>query len=66
MHLDDHVNIELLKVGDSKLEKIDMLQEVTKKIEGHTLCALGDVTVWRYKVSSGISNHRLRRGSKRS
>ena len=34
--------MERLKVGNAKLEEIDMLQEVTKQIEGHTICALGD------------------------
>ncbi|ONM25635.1 NADH dehydrogenase [ubiquinone] flavoprotein 1 mitochondrial [Zea mays] len=37
---------ERLKVGDAKLEEIDMLQEVTKQIEGHTICALGDAAAW--------------------
>ncbi|ONM60158.1 NADH dehydrogenase [ubiquinone] flavoprotein 1 mitochondrial [Zea mays] len=37
---------ERLKVGDAKLEEIDMLHEVTKQIEGHTICALGDAAAW--------------------
>ncbi|KAL3728710.1 hypothetical protein ACJRO7_033314 [Eucalyptus globulus] len=31
--------MEKLKVGNAKLEESDMLQEVTKRIEGHTICA---------------------------
>ncbi|GKC87537.1 NADH dehydrogenase [ubiquinone] flavoprotein 1, mitochondrial, partial [Tanacetum coccineum] len=31
-----------MKVYNAKLEEIDMLQEVSKQIEGHTICALGD------------------------
>ncbi|XP_070046867.1 NADH dehydrogenase [ubiquinone] flavoprotein 1, mitochondrial-like [Nicotiana tomentosiformis] len=27
-------------------KKIDMLQEVTKQIEGHTICAWGDAAAW--------------------
>ncbi|KAJ0095878.1 hypothetical protein Patl1_16904 [Pistacia atlantica] len=38
--------MERLKVGDAMLEEIDMLQEVTKQIEGHTICALGDAAAW--------------------
>ena len=28
------------------LEEIDMLQQVTKQVEGHTICALGDAAAW--------------------
>ena len=28
------------------LEEIDMLQEVTNQVEGHTICALGDAAAW--------------------
>uniref|UniRef100_A0A803M6S1 NADH dehydrogenase [ubiquinone] flavoprotein 1, mitochondrial n=2 Tax=Chenopodium quinoa TaxID=63459 RepID=A0A803M6S1_CHEQI len=38
--------MERLKVGNAKLEEIDMLQELTKQIEGHTICALGDAAAW--------------------
>ncbi|KAG0629000.1 hypothetical protein M758_1G069400 [Ceratodon purpureus] len=38
--------MERLKVGNAKLEEIDMLQEITKQIEGHTICALGDAAAW--------------------
>ena len=29
-----------------ELEEIDMLFEVTKQVEGHTICALGDAAAW--------------------
>jgi NADH:ubiquinone oxidoreductase subunit F (NADH-binding) len=29
-----------------RLEEIDMLWELTKQIEGHTICALGDAAAW--------------------
>ena len=32
--------------GDAKVAEIDLLQEVTKEIEGHTICALGDAAAW--------------------
>jgi NADH-quinone oxidoreductase subunit F len=32
--------------GDSRSAEIDLLQEVTKQIEGHTICALGDAAAW--------------------
>ncbi|MCB1530162.1 MAG: NADH-quinone oxidoreductase subunit NuoF [Rhodospirillales bacterium] len=32
--------------GNATLEEIDMLLEVTKEIEGHTICALGDAAAW--------------------
>jgi len=35
-----------LKTGDARVEEIDMLQEITKQIEGHTICALGDAAAW--------------------
>ncbi|XP_047334232.1 NADH dehydrogenase [ubiquinone] flavoprotein 1, mitochondrial-like [Impatiens glandulifera] len=38
--------MERMKIGDAKVEEIDMLQELTKQIEGHTICALGDAAAW--------------------
>ncbi len=32
--------------GNARVEEIDMLFEVTKQIEGHTICALGDAAAW--------------------
>ena len=32
--------------GDATVEEIDTLLEVTKEIEGHTICALGDAAAW--------------------
>jgi NADH-quinone oxidoreductase subunit F len=32
--------------GDAEPEEIDMLLDVTKQIEGHTICALGDAAAW--------------------
>jgi len=35
-----------MQKGDSDIREIDMLQELTKQIEGHTICALGDAAAW--------------------
>ncbi|CAO3429922.1 NADH-quinone oxidoreductase subunit NuoF [Azospirillum doebereinerae] len=32
--------------GNARVEEIDMLLQVTKQIEGHTICALGDAAAW--------------------
>ncbi len=32
--------------GQAEIEEIDTLFEVTKQIEGHTICALGDAAAW--------------------
>lgn len=32
--------------GDADLDEIDRLLELTKQIEGHTICALGDAAAW--------------------
>ena len=38
----------LTRLGEGKGEfkEIDLLQDVTKEIEGHTICALGDAAAW--------------------
>ena len=38
--------MERLRTGDADLSEIDMLQQVTKQVEGHTICALGDAAAW--------------------
>ena len=32
--------------GSAELDEIDSLLEVTKQVEGHTICALGDAAAW--------------------
>lgn len=32
--------------GQASVEEIDQLYEVTKQVEGHTICALGDAAAW--------------------
>jgi NADH-quinone oxidoreductase subunit F len=38
--------MERMVEGDARPEEIDLLQEVTTEIEGHTICALGDAAAW--------------------
>ena len=35
-----------LVTGEAEVEEIDMLLSVTKQVEGHTICALGDAAAW--------------------
>jgi NADH-quinone oxidoreductase subunit F len=38
--------MERLIRGEAAIEEIDMLFEVSKQVEGHTICALGDAAAW--------------------
>ena len=38
--------MERLVNGNADPEEIDMLWDVTKQVEGHTICALGDAAAW--------------------
>jgi NADH-quinone oxidoreductase subunit F len=38
--------MERLRTGDADVSEIDLLQQVTKQVEGHTICALGDAAAW--------------------
>jgi len=32
--------------GDARIDEIDLLEDVTRQVEGHTICALGDAAAW--------------------
>ena len=56
-----------IAAGDSSSVEIDKLLDVTKQIEGHTICALGDAAAWPIQ---GLFRHfrdeieeRLKKGS---
>ena len=60
--------------GDAQKREIDLLQEVSKEIEGHTICALGDAAAWpiqglirhfRPEIERRIANIRARRRARR-
>jgi NADH-quinone oxidoreductase subunit F len=38
--------MERLVEGDAEIHEIDTLLDVTKQVEGHTICALGDAAAW--------------------
>jgi len=38
--------MERMKKGEATIEEINMLWDITKQIEGHTICALGDAAAW--------------------
>ena len=38
--------MERIAAGDAGIEEIDLLEQVTRQVEGHTICALGDAAAW--------------------
>jgi NADH-quinone oxidoreductase subunit F len=38
--------MERLARGEASIDEIDVLYDVTKQVEGHTICALGDAAAW--------------------
>ncbi len=38
--------MERLRTGEARVDEIDTLLDVTKQVEGHTICALGDAAAW--------------------
>jgi NADH-quinone oxidoreductase subunit F len=48
--------LERMRHGNARREEIDMLFQVSKQIEGHTICALGDAAAW--PVQALIRNFR--------
>ena len=38
--------MERLVTGQASIDEIDMLVQITKQVEGHTICALGDAAAW--------------------
>lgn len=40
--------------GDARPAEIDSLWEISKQIEGHTICALGDGAAWPVQVFTAL------------
>jgi NADH:ubiquinone oxidoreductase subunit F (NADH-binding) len=40
-----------LVTGNARPAEIDMIWELSKQIEGHTICALGDAAAWPVQVN---------------
>jgi NADH-quinone oxidoreductase subunit F len=38
--------LERMQRGEAEKREIDLLYDVTKQVEGHTICALGDAAAW--------------------
>jgi NADH-quinone oxidoreductase subunit F len=38
--------MERLCAGEAEPHEIDLLEAVTRQVEGHTICALGDAAAW--------------------
>jgi len=60
--------MERMVVGNAKTSEIDMLLDVSKQVEGHTICALGDAAAWpiqglirhfRHEIEERIDNYRV-------
>lgn len=54
-----------IEKGDANMREIPMLEEISRSIEGHTICALGDAAAWpiqglirrfRYVMEDRIEN----------
>lgn len=38
--------LDRIEAGDGTIADIDLLESIGSKIEGHTICALGEATAW--------------------
>jgi len=59
--------MERMVTGEAETREIDMLLDVSKQVEGHTICALGDAAAWpiqglirhfRPEIEDRINNYR--------
>ena len=59
--------MERMVKGEADTSEIDMLLSVSKQVEGHTICALGDAAAWpiqglirhfRHEIEDRIDNYR--------
>ncbi len=64
--------LERMSRGEAEKREIDMLLDVTKQIEGHTICAFADGAAWpvqglirhfRHEIEERISSYRSRRAN---
>jgi NADH-quinone oxidoreductase subunit F len=61
--------MERLTVGNADIHEIDMLLDVSRQVEGHTICALGDAAAWpiqglirhfRPEIERRIASYRIK------
>jgi len=55
--------LERMAEGDATYKEIDLLYDVTKQIEGHTICAFGEGAAWPVQ---GLLRHFRKEIEKRS
>lgn len=48
----------VLVTGNARPAEIDMIWELSKQIEGHTICALGDAAAWPVQVTLFLTKNR--------
>ena len=62
--------MERMVTGEAEHDEIETLLDVTKQVEGHTICALGDAAAWpiqglirhfRHEIEDRINQYRLPR-----
>ena len=62
--------LERMVRGEAEHDEIDMLLDVSRQVEGHTICALGDAAAWpiqglirhfRHEIEDRITQYRLPR-----
>jgi len=67
--------MERLVTGEASVEEIDQLWDVTKQVEGHTICALGDAAAWpiqglirhfRHEIEKRIDDYAARADNHRA
>ena len=58
-----YVLLERMAAGQAKYKEIDLLFDVTKQIEGHTICAFGEGASWPIQ---GLLRHFRKEIEKRS
>ena len=55
--------LERMAKGEASREEVDMLMDVTKQIEGHTICAFGEGSAWPVQ---GLLKHFKKQNEKRN
>jgi NADH:ubiquinone oxidoreductase subunit F (NADH-binding) len=48
-----------MEVGNADVREIPMLEELTRQIEGHTICALGDAAAWPVRPAKPLIQQRI-------
>lgn len=43
-----------MEKGEADTREIPMLEEISRAIEGHTICALGDAAAWPVQVNASM------------